>query len=95
MTFNNAIRTTSLLAVVLLAVPAYAGTATYLGTHTAGAGDVLIDGTARTFAPGDVTYAGGVITVSSTTAGFSDMILPKCNEQLHRNDGRRHIHRSD
>ena len=80
MTFKKAVRTASLLAVVLLAVPAFAGTATYLGTHTAS--DVQIDGAdfldfGAGFGPSMVTYTGGLIIFETIDAGdFSGVQLP-------------------
>ena len=73
MTTKSPVKTVSLLAVVLLSVPAFAGTATYLGTHDASY--VRLDGTS-VFSPADVTYAGGTINLSSSTAGFSGAQLP-------------------
>ena len=64
------------LAVALLASPAFAqGTATYLGTNTAAAGNVLIDGTGLG-SNATVTYAGGTITIESPVGLFSGPFLP-------------------
>lgn len=73
MTIKSAVKAASLLAAVILAVPAFAGTATYLGTHTAS--DVQIDGTA-TFDAGIVSYSGGLIRAESSTTAWSGMQLP-------------------
>ena len=82
MTFKNVARITVVLAVALLAVPAFAqGTATYLGTHTAS--DVQIDGLGI-FADATVIYAGGTITITSSTLGFSGPRLPdNLNMDMH------------
>ena len=80
MTFKRAVKAVSLLAAVLLAVPAFAGTATYLGTHTAS--DVQIDGAdfldlGAGFGPSLVTYTGGLIVFETIDPGvFSGVQLP-------------------
>lgn len=78
MIIKNTVKAASLLAVLLLAAPALAGTATYLGSDTAS--DVQIDGTLLAgfaIGPADVTYGGGTITIQAIdNTGFSGLQLP-------------------
>ena len=75
MTFKNAVRIASLLAVVLLAVPAVAGTATYLGTHTASDAQIGDVG-APAFGSMTATYAGATIDLAGGTDGISEALFP-------------------
>ena len=72
MTFKNAVGIASLLAVVLLAVPAVAGTATYLGTHTASDAQIGDVG-APAFGSMTATYAGATIDLAGGTDGIENV----------------------
>ena len=76
MTIKSAVRTASLLAVVLLSVPAFAGTATYLGTHTAANVQIPAAGLAGGQGGATVTYTGGNIEITGDGAAFDRIPLP-------------------